>query len=78
MPDFHAEPSTDATADEGKEDQGGFWYAPIAMLGLPLVYAIDKEREDIETQEDAIQTELRVHGKGSCQQRGVLFIFNPA
>ena len=77
MPYFHAEPSTDATAKEGKEEQGGFGYAPIATLGLVLVNAIDEERENVEAQEDAIQTELRVHGKGSCQQRGMLFIVNP-
>ena len=65
MPDFHAEPSTDATADEGKEDQGGFGYAPTAMLGLPLVYAIDKECEDVEANEEV------------CYRLGCQ-LFNPA
>ena len=52
MPYFHAEPSTDATANKGKEEQGGFGYAPTATLGLVLVNAIDEERQDVEANKD--------------------------
>lgn len=47
MPDFHAEKSTDAAAQESNTYQFGLRDAPFVMAGFPFIDAVHKERHDI-------------------------------
>ena len=51
MPEFHAEESTDAAAENGYPDEGGFVDAPFVMPRLPFVDTIQEKRDDINRRE---------------------------
>jgi hypothetical protein len=48
MPYLHAKQSSDAATNDCQYQQGYFRYAPTALLGLPLVNAIDQEGHNID------------------------------
>lgn len=52
-PHLQAQPCADTTADDGKQEEGGFGDAPLRFLGLKLVDAVDDEGEEVERQEDS-------------------------
>ena len=51
MPHFHATPSPDTSAKDGKQEQGRLRDAPLGVLRLVLVNAIDYERYGIDGEE---------------------------
>lgn len=61
VPQVHAQPCAKAAANEGEEQQGGFWDAPTVVSGLQFVEAVGEEREGIDGEEVA-EDEVRVHG----------------
>ena len=47
-PHLEAEPRTDTSADEGKEEKRGFGNAPTGFLGFAFVNAVGDEGDEIE------------------------------
>ena len=61
VPCFHAEPCPNASAHDGKEEQGGFGYAPTALPGLELVNAIDNECHGIDDKQVVYDYHVYIH-----------------
>ena len=61
VPCFHAEPCPYASANDGKEEQGGFGYAPTALPGLELVNAIDNECHGIDDKQVVYDYHVYIH-----------------
>lgn len=47
-PHLEAEPGSDTSADEGKEEKRGFGNAPTGFLGFAFVYAVGDEGDEVE------------------------------
>lgn len=50
VPYLHAEPCPYASANGGKQEQGGFGYAPLPPFGFVLVNAVHEECNDIDAE----------------------------
>ena len=61
VPCFHAEPCPYASANESKEEQGGFGYAPTALPCLEFVNAIDKECHGIDDKQVVYDYHVYIH-----------------
>ena len=48
MPYLHTKQCTNAATNDCKYQQGCLRYAPAALLGLPLIYAIDQKGHDVD------------------------------
>ena len=51
MPCFHAEPGTEAAAQESDSDETGFRDTPFVMAGFPFIDAIEKESHEVNRRE---------------------------
>ena len=54
-------PCPNASANDGKEEQGGFGYAPTALPGLELVNAIDNECHGIDDKQVVYDYHVYIH-----------------
>ena len=61
VPNLHAEPRPNASAHDGKEEQGRFRYAPTALPGLEFVNAIDKEGYGIDYKQVIYDYQMYIH-----------------
>ena len=61
VPNLHAEPYPYASANDGKEEQCGFRYAPPALPGLEFVNAIYDERQGIDSEQAVYDYVVYVH-----------------
>ena len=61
VPYFHAEPCPYASANDGKQEQCGFRYAPPALPGLEFVNAIYDERQGIDSEQVVYDYVVYVH-----------------
>lgn len=61
VPNLHAEPCPYASAHEGKEEQGGFGYAPTVLPGLEFVYSIYDECHGIDNEKVVYDYHVYIH-----------------
>ena len=61
VPYFHAEPCPYASANDSKQEQGRFRYAPPALTGLEFVNAIDKEGYGIDYKQVIYDYQMYIH-----------------
>ena len=61
VPNLHAEPRPNASANDGEQEQGGFGYASPALPGLEFVYAIYDERQGINSEQAVYDYVVYVH-----------------